>query len=37
MRKSEIRESELPNKTYNYGTLALGPDQILVFGGISEQ
>lgn len=37
MKKSEIKENEIPNKTYNYGTVALNADKILIFGGISEQ
>lgn len=36
MRKFEIKENEIPNKTYNYGTISLGQDKILIFGGISE-
>ncbi|CDW72823.1 UNKNOWN [Stylonychia lemnae] len=37
MKKTDIKENEIPNKTYNYGTIALGPDKILIIGGISEQ
>ena len=36
MKKTDIKENEIPNKTYNYGTIALGPDKILIIGGISE-
>jgi len=36
MRKTEILLNEIPNKTYNYATLALGPEKILIIGGISE-
>ena len=36
MRKCEIKENEIPNKTYNYGTIAVSPEKILIFGGISE-
>lgn len=37
MGKEEIRENELPCKSYNYGTICLNADKILIFGGISEQ
>ena len=37
MRKTEILINEIPNKTYNYATLALGSEKILIIGGISEQ
>jgi hypothetical protein len=36
MRKCDIKENEIPNKTYNYGTISINQDKILVFGGISE-
>lgn len=36
MKKCDIQENEIPNKTYNYGTISLGPEKILIFGGISE-
>ncbi len=37
MVREEIKENELPCKSYNYGTICLNPEKILVFGGISEQ
>eukprot|EP00347_Sterkiella_histriomuscorum_P006930 403350890 len=37
LRKTEIERNEIPNKTYNYGTIALSPERILIIGGISEQ
>ena len=37
MKKSEVKENEIPNKTYNYGTMAITSDKILIIGGISEQ
>jgi hypothetical protein len=36
MKRVDLRENEVPNKTYNYGAVSLGPDRFLLFGGISE-
>lgn len=37
MKRTDLSQNDLPNKSYNYGTISLNPEKILIFGGISEQ
>ena len=36
MKRSDLRENDIPNKTYNYGAITVSPEKVLIFGGVSE-